>query len=69
MRNMGYVREPEETYHGSRIQGVKKHRIPDPQHYVLLNCVDEFNMFWHVVVRMLVVVGVVAAIVSIMWIN
>ncbi len=26
------IRDPEETYSGSRIQGSKRHRIPDPQH-------------------------------------
>ncbi len=27
------IREPEKTYSGSRIQGSKRHRIPDPQHW------------------------------------
>jgi hypothetical protein len=26
------IRDPEKTYSGSRIQGSKRHRIPDPQH-------------------------------------
>jgi hypothetical protein len=26
------IRDPEKTYSGSRIQGPKRHRIPDPQH-------------------------------------
>jgi hypothetical protein len=25
-----WIRDPEKTYFGSRIQGSKKHRIPDP---------------------------------------
>ncbi len=25
------IRDPEKTYSGSRIQGSKKHRIPDPE--------------------------------------
>ncbi len=28
------IRDPEITYSGSRIQGSKRHRIPDPQHWV-----------------------------------
>ncbi len=27
------IRDPEKTYSGSRIQGSKRHRIPDPQHW------------------------------------
>ncbi len=27
------IRDPEKTYSGSRIHGLKKHRIPDPQHW------------------------------------
>jgi hypothetical protein len=32
------IRDPEKTYSGSRIQGSKKHRIPDPdpQHCLFL---------------------------------
>jgi hypothetical protein len=31
--DLGYeIRDPEKTYSGSRIQGSKRHRIPDPQH-------------------------------------
>ncbi len=30
------IRDPEKTYSGSRIQGSKRHRIPDPQHCCLL---------------------------------
>ncbi len=26
------IRDPEKAYSGSRIQGSKKHRIPDPEH-------------------------------------
>jgi hypothetical protein len=26
------IQDPEKTYSGSRIQGSKRHRIPDPQH-------------------------------------
>ncbi len=29
------IRDPENTYSGSRIQGSKRHRIPDPQHWFL----------------------------------
>jgi hypothetical protein len=29
------IRDPEKTYSGSRIQGSKRHRIPDPQHWNL----------------------------------
>jgi hypothetical protein len=36
------IRDPEKTYSGSRIQGSKRHRIPDPQHceilYLLVVC-------------------------------
>ena len=28
------MRNPEKTYSGSRIQGSKRHRIPDPQHWL-----------------------------------
>jgi hypothetical protein len=28
------IRDPEKTYPGSRIQGSKKHRIPDPQRWL-----------------------------------
>jgi hypothetical protein len=30
------IRDPEKTYSGSRIQGSKRHRIPnpDPQHWI-----------------------------------
>ncbi len=28
------IRDPEKTYSGSRIQGSKRHRIPDPQHWM-----------------------------------
>jgi hypothetical protein len=28
------TRDPEKTYSGTRIQGPKRHRIPDPQHWV-----------------------------------
>jgi hypothetical protein len=32
-RKYGFgIRDPEKTYSGSRIQGSKRHRIPDPQH-------------------------------------
>jgi hypothetical protein len=27
------IRDPEKTYSGSRIQGSKRHRIPDPEHW------------------------------------
>jgi hypothetical protein len=27
------IRDPEKTYSGSRIQGSKRHRIPDPKHW------------------------------------
>jgi hypothetical protein len=27
------IRDPEKTFSGSRIQGSKRHRIPDPQHW------------------------------------
>jgi hypothetical protein len=30
-----WVWDPEKTYTGSGIQGSKRHRIPDPQHWVL----------------------------------
>jgi hypothetical protein len=29
------IRDPEKIHPGSRILGIKKHRIPDPQHWVL----------------------------------
>ncbi len=29
------IKDPEKTYSGSRIQGKKRHRIPDPQHWFL----------------------------------
>ncbi len=32
------IRDPEKTYSGSRIQGSKRHRIPDPQHCSELGC-------------------------------
>ncbi len=31
------IRDPEKTYSGSRIQGSKKHRIPDPGSATLIN--------------------------------
>ncbi len=31
------IRDPEKTYLGSRIQGSKRHRIPDPQHCLIYN--------------------------------
>jgi hypothetical protein len=33
------IQDPEKTYSGSRIQGSKKHRIPDPdpQHWLRVN--------------------------------
>jgi hypothetical protein len=31
------IRDPEKTYSGSRIQGSKRHRIPDPQHCLRVN--------------------------------
>ncbi len=33
------IRDPEKTYSGSRIQGAKRHRIPDPdpQHWLLVS--------------------------------
>ncbi len=35
------IRDPEKTYSGSRIQGSKRHRIPDPQH-----CNNGLHTFW-----------------------
>jgi hypothetical protein len=44
----GRIRDPEKIHpgSGSRIQGVKKHRIPDPdpQHWMTVI----INHFWHV---------------------
>ncbi len=36
------IRDPEKTYSGPRIQGSKRHRIPDPdpQHWYLLGLLD-----------------------------
>ncbi len=31
------IRDPEKTYSGSRIQGSKRHRIPDPEHWIILD--------------------------------
>jgi hypothetical protein len=31
------IRDPEKTYSGSRIQGSKRHRIPNPEHCLLSN--------------------------------
>jgi hypothetical protein len=36
LKNMGLgsgIRDPEKTYSGSRIEGSKRHRIPDPEHW------------------------------------
>jgi hypothetical protein len=39
------IRDPEKTYSGSRIQGSKRHRIPDPQHCLpVLNVAVPLNM-------------------------
>jgi hypothetical protein len=37
------IRDPEKTYSGSRIQGSKRHRIPDPdpQHWIKGNVLDK----------------------------
>ncbi len=43
------IRDPEKTYSGSRIQGSKRHRIPDPQHcflYFKYFC-GSFLPFWN----------------------
>jgi hypothetical protein len=36
------IRDPEKTYSGSRIQGSKRHRIPDPD---LQHCIYVFPLF------------------------
>ena len=42
------IRDPEKTYSGSRIQGSKRHRIPDPdpQHWPLKASVDWRPPLW-----------------------
>jgi len=46
---MGRIRDPEKTHPGSRIQGSKKHRIPDPdpQHWSKVVSIDRppFKVF------------------------
>jgi hypothetical protein len=38
------IRDPEKTYSGSRIQGSKRHRIPDPDpQHCLMGGSTEFN--------------------------
>ena len=42
------IRDPEKTYTGSRIQGSKRHRIPDPdpQHWFKEESKKQYSRIW-----------------------
>jgi hypothetical protein len=59
------IRDPEKAYSGSRIQGSKMHRIPDPDPQHCFECRDTIDIYLVVILRVSVVafaIGEVAAI-------
>jgi hypothetical protein len=40
------IRDPEKTYSGSRIQGSKRHRIPDPDPQHLMYCLKVLDVLF-----------------------